>query len=103
MSSADGMEVRAYEPTDRAAVLELMASSLGWMPDDQHGAFFSWKHEANPFGPSLAWVAIVDGALAGFRTFLRWEFVVGAVVRRPSGRSTPRPTRNIEGAESSPR
>ena len=82
MSRTDGMEVRAYEPADRAAVLELMAASLGWLPDDHHGAFFAWKHEANPFGPSLAWVATVDGSLAGFRTFLRWEFVVGAEVRK---------------------
>jgi GNAT superfamily N-acetyltransferase len=72
--SAGDLEVRDYEPGDRPAVLELLASSLGWVPDDQHRAFFAWKHEANPFGPSLAWVAVAGGDLAGFRTFLRWEF-----------------------------
>lgn len=82
MSGDTELEVRAYEPRDRAGVLALLASSLGWLPDDHHSAFFAWKHEENPFGPSLAWVALDGDELAGFRTFLRWEFVEGSDVRR---------------------
>ena len=82
MSGGPAVEVRAYRPGDRDAVLALLATSLGWLPDDHHEAFFTWKHAQNPFGPSLAWVALADGELAGFRTFLRWEFTVGGDVRR---------------------
>lgn len=71
------MEVRRFAPADRPAVLELLASSLGWLPDDHHSAFFSWKHDDNPFGASLAWVAVEAGEVIGFRTFLRWELLVG--------------------------
>lgn len=82
MSAAPPVEVRTYRPEDRDAVVALLATSLGWLPDDHHEAFFAWKHEQNPFGPSLAWVAVADGELAGFRTFLRWEFAVAGTVRR---------------------
>jgi GNAT superfamily N-acetyltransferase len=67
------IEVRVAEPSDRAAVLELLSASLGWSPDDHFDAFFSWKHEHNPFGRSPGWVAVADGGVVGFRTFLRWQ------------------------------
>jgi GNAT superfamily N-acetyltransferase len=67
------IEIRAAVPSDRTAVLELLATSLGWSSDDYFAAFFSWKQEQNPFGPSPAWVAVADGWVVGFRTFLRWE------------------------------
>lgn len=67
------IEVRAAEPSDRKAVLELLTASLGWSSDEHFDAFFSWKHEQNPFGRSPGWVAVEDGAVVGFRTFLRWE------------------------------
>jgi hypothetical protein len=66
--------VRRAVAADRPAVLELLAGSLGWDRDDAFAAFFAWKHEQNPFGPSPAWVAEVDGETVGFRTFLRWRF-----------------------------
>jgi len=68
--------VRAAQPADREAVLELLAASLGWVPDDLFDAFFSWKHDQNPAGRSPAWVALDDeGRPIGFRTFLRWRLV----------------------------
>jgi GNAT superfamily N-acetyltransferase len=77
------IEIRAAVPSDRTAVLELLATSLGWSSDDYFAAFFSWKHERNPFGPSPAWVAVADGRVVGFRTFLRWEHrVAGGEVLR---------------------
>lgn len=78
--SAAPLEIRAAVAADRAAVLELLTASLGWVPDDLFGAFFAWKHEENPAGASPAWVALADdGTIAGFRTFLRWD------LRTPSG------------------
>jgi GNAT superfamily N-acetyltransferase len=67
------IEIRAAVPSDRTAVLELLARSLGWSADEYFDAFYSWKHEHNPFGRSPAWVAVADGRVVGFRTFLRWE------------------------------
>lgn len=68
------MEIRPALPADTPAVLELLSQSLGWLPNEEHAAFFAWKHERNPFGLSLAWVAEEEGSIIGFRTFLRWEF-----------------------------
>jgi hypothetical protein len=48
--------------------------SLGWVPGPQYEAFFRWKHEESPFGPSPSWVAVDGTRIAGFRTFVRWEF-----------------------------
>lgn len=74
---ADDLVVRPFRPdADEGAVLELLQASLGWVPDELYAAFFQWKHVDNPFGRSGAWVAESNGRLAGFRTFLRWEWVV---------------------------
>jgi GNAT superfamily N-acetyltransferase len=69
-------EVREFEPADESEVLELLAASLGWVPDELHARLFAWKHRENPFGVSPAWVATSGGRVVGFRTFLRWEFVL---------------------------
>ncbi len=66
--------VRPATDADRPAVLELLAASLGWERDATFAEFFDWKHRQNPFGPSPAWVAVDDGDVVGFRTFLRWQF-----------------------------
>ena len=77
------IEIRAAEPSDRAAVLALLAASLGLSSDDHYEAFFDWKHEQNPFGRSPAWVAVDGGEVVGFRTFMRWEH------RAPTGEVLP--------------
>jgi GNAT superfamily N-acetyltransferase len=66
------IDVRAAEPADRPAVLGLLRASLG-LSSEHLDAFFSWKHEANPFGRSPEWVAVDEGQVVGFRTFMRWE------------------------------
>lgn len=76
MTGPDGVEIRRFDPADETPVLELLGASLGWQPDDLHARLFAWKHQQNPFGTSPAWVATVDGEIVGFRTFLRWEFVI---------------------------
>jgi GNAT superfamily N-acetyltransferase len=67
------IEVRAAAPSDRRAVLDLLSATLGWSSDNRFEALFAWKHEDNPFGRSPGWVAVDDGLVVGFRTFLRWE------------------------------
>jgi GNAT superfamily N-acetyltransferase len=75
MASSDtDLDLRRIGPGDRAAVLELLSASLGWMPNEHFDGFFSWKHEENPFGTSPGWVALDGGSVVGFRTFLRWEY-----------------------------
>lgn len=70
------LEVRPYTDEDEDAVLTLLASSLGWMSDAHHRAFFRWKHLENPAGRSAMWVAEVDDQIVGFRSMLRWNFVI---------------------------
>jgi GNAT superfamily N-acetyltransferase len=74
-ASMPDLAIRPYEDRDEDAVLDLLGASLGKIVDERYGAFFRWKHAQNPFGRSFMWVAEVDGALAGFRSFLRWRFV----------------------------
>jgi GNAT superfamily N-acetyltransferase len=59
---------------DRPVILDMLSRSLGFTRDATFDAFFSWKHDQNPFGPSPAWVACDGDRIAGFRTFARWEF-----------------------------
>jgi len=66
--------VRRAEEHDLPAIFTVAERSLGWHPGPETEAHFAWKHRANPFGASPMWVAEADGRLAGFRTFLRWEF-----------------------------
>lgn len=82
MSAAD-LVIRAAEPSDHQAVLDLLGASLGWVPDGEASAYFSWKHHENPAGDSPAWVAERDGRILGFRTMLRWTFEApgGGLVR----------------------
>ncbi|MFM8973478.1 MAG: GNAT family N-acetyltransferase [Actinomycetota bacterium] len=71
---SDSVVVRSARPEDHEEVLALLATALGWDADEGLPEYFTWKHRTNPLGPSPEWVAEVDGRIAGFRTFLRWEF-----------------------------
>lgn len=70
------MDIRPFRDVDRPQVLALLQRSLGWLDDAQHERFFAWKHEENPFGRSPAWVAVDGGTVIGFRTFMRWRFLL---------------------------
>lgn len=74
MTERDDIAIRRASDDDQAAILEVVSASLGWVPDGLHSRFFAWKHRMPPFGPSPAWVAISNGRVVGFRTFLRWQF-----------------------------
>jgi GNAT superfamily N-acetyltransferase len=74
VSRLAAVSVRRAVPEDQPAILELLAHSLGWSRSPEFAEFFDWKHGRNAFGPSPGWVAVVEGRVVGFRTFLRWEF-----------------------------
>jgi len=73
-----GLEIRPMTAADRPAVLELGRASLGWSDDPRFAELFSWKHDANPFGPSHGWVATDAGRVVALRMFMRWRFRRGA-------------------------
>ncbi|GAA4407697.1 hypothetical protein GCM10023168_24030 [Fodinibacter luteus] len=77
------LEIRPARPDDEPAVLHLFRATLGWHDEDPNEEFFRWKHHENAFGVSPAWMALHEGALVGYRTFLRWRFLddTGRVVR----------------------
>ncbi len=79
--------LRAATEGDRAAVLQLLAASLGWGDDERFASFYAWKHEQSPFGRSRGLVAVDGDRVVGFRTFLRWEFVDAGGTRRRAVRA----------------
>ena len=71
----DDLRLRRATADDRPAIIELCRQALGWKAGEPNEAFFEWKHDENPFGPSPTWVAEDEGGtLVGLRTFLRWRF-----------------------------
>lgn len=69
------LEVRPARPDDEPCVLRLFRATLGWQDEDPNEEFFRWKHHENAFGVSPAWVALHEGSVVGYRTFLRWRFL----------------------------
>lgn len=75
MITADDLNVRRADDTDREAVVALCRSALGWGGGDRDEAFFHWKHDENPAGASPCWIAeTAGGEMVGVRIFMRWEF-----------------------------
>jgi GNAT superfamily N-acetyltransferase len=68
------LEIRRTREGDLPAVLTLLRDSLGWADDARHEELFAWKHHANPFGTSPAWVALDGERIVGLRILMRWEF-----------------------------
>ena len=76
------VSVRPRTNGDDAAVEELLAASMDRPDDPRFGRLLAWKHSANPFGESPAWVAEIDGEVVGYRAFMRWEFTDGVSTYR---------------------
>ena len=55
------VEPRPATPDDRDQILALLRVSLGWDDEPRYRELYAWKHERNPFGPSLARVVERDG------------------------------------------
>lgn len=72
------MNLLPYTPDRREEIVELMNVSLGRTETVRRDVdYWIWKHERNPFGPSIVLMAEVDGRLAGVRAFMRWRLRVG--------------------------
>lgn len=74
LTSGD-LTVRRALPADQPGILDLVRLAL--FGDVEHAGneeLFAWKHSANPFGTSPAWVAVDGDRVVGFRTFMRWRF-----------------------------
>lgn len=82
MTGVVELVVREATDDDVPQVLRLLRASLGKQDDPRYEGFFRWKHRDNPFGRSPSWLAEVGGEPAGFRTFMRWEFVDGGLGAR---------------------
>lgn len=80
---AQDLLVRSAEPADDSAVIPMLRAALGKTDDPHYEAFLHWKHRENAFGESPAWLALHEGRVVGYRTFLRWEFLddTGRTVR----------------------
>jgi hypothetical protein len=68
--------IRPYTDSDLEPTLETLRAAMGEAPAlvfDE--ALIRWKHLDNPFGRSIMLVADVDGVIAGFRSFMRWDLV----------------------------
>ena len=78
--SPEGLTIRQATPEDRAQILDLCRTSLGWGTDQRFEQLFHWKHDLNPFGPSYLWVAVDGDRIVGLRAFMRWNFVRGGRV-----------------------
>ena len=69
------LEYRRASGADLAAGRDVVRVSMNWREGEPNDDLFAWKHEQSPFGPSPSWVALLDGKVVGFRTFMRWRFL----------------------------
>ncbi|MEJ7582505.1 MAG: GNAT family N-acetyltransferase [Acidimicrobiales bacterium] len=74
MESPGAIELRPPRPEDRSAIIGLLASALGRDDDPRFEALYAWKHEDNPFGPSVKVVAVDGAEIVGFRGLMRWRW-----------------------------
>lgn len=78
MNQSGTIDYRPPQPEDRAAIIGLLAASLGRDDDDpRFEALYAWKHEENPFGLSLKVVAVDGRRVVGFRGLMRWQWQQG--------------------------
>lgn len=71
------MKLRPTTQADRPAIIDLLQRSMGETSTKKSEAYWSWKHEENPFGPSPVLVAEEDDRLVGVRAFMRWKWSRG--------------------------
>lgn len=70
--------IRDYSIEDEESVLNLMQIGMGGGPTGtREQSFWRWKHYKNPFGNSIAIIAVTgDRQIIGLRTFMRWNFLI---------------------------
>lgn len=70
------MVIIPTSPARRADMFALLRLCLGERETvRRNDLFWGWKHEQNPFGPSLVLLGEESGQLVGLRAFLRWNWL----------------------------
>lgn len=70
------LTIRPARPQDTPQILEVLRAALGESPLLRRTPeLWAWKHEVNPFGPSLVLVAEAAGRVVGVRAFMRWDLI----------------------------
>lgn len=72
--AAESIVIRRAVDADLSSILDVCASSLGWLDPEWDEALFRWKHLDNAFGRSLLLVAEDETGLVAVRAMLRWRF-----------------------------
>ena len=75
-----GIAVRRLGPGEEPAAVAVLTAAFGRWPGDLDAdpvEHFRWKHLASPLGPSLAFLAEVDGRAVGFSAWMPCSFTVG--------------------------
>lgn len=68
------MEIRPARAEDVSGILEVLAAALGETALlKRTPELWAWKHEINPFGPSIVLLAWVGDRIAGVRALMRWD------------------------------
>jgi GNAT superfamily N-acetyltransferase len=61
---------------DTGPILDVLLAALGETPLlKRTPEQWSWKHELNPFGPSIVLVATSGDRMAGVRALMRWQLI----------------------------
>ncbi len=74
---------REAREDDVGEILEVLKAALGETPLLKRSKeLWSWKHQSNPFGPSIVLLATSGDRIAGVRALMRWDLVTpdGATV-----------------------
>ena len=74
---SDDVTIRRAMREDEEAILDLLRVSLGEGTIPRTLAYWQWKHETNPFGPSVVLVAEAERQIVGLRVFMRWTWRSG--------------------------
>jgi N-acetylglutamate synthase-like GNAT family acetyltransferase len=72
------METRFATEDDIPAIIDLLKTGLGEALVPKSESYWRWKHLENPFGDSLVLLAVKKETIIGVRTFMRWQWKVGA-------------------------
>lgn len=68
------MVIREATADDVPSIVSLLRTSLGEKLLPKSEAYWKWKHEQNPFGPSAVLLALENGEAVGVRAFMRWQW-----------------------------
>ena len=71
---SQAIQYRPASKGDLPSILELTRIGLGGNMNYRSEEFWRWKHELNPFGPSLVLVAENENGIIGLRTLMKWRF-----------------------------